>query len=269
MPTIPAGEPHRHRRMAESFGADAARYDRARPRYPAEMTDRIVAESPGPRLLDVGCGTGIAARQFQAAGCTVLGVEPDARMAEFARTRGLDVEVARFEEWDAAGRTFDTVVSGQAWHWIDPAAGARAAAAVLRPGGRLALFWNAFRLPAPVAEALVTACREVMPDAPFDVSVLGGQPADAYGPVLAKASAGLAEAGGFTDPVEWTVTWSSDCSRAAYLDQLPTTGAAARLAPDDLAFVLDRVGTAIDALGGSFTMSYTTVVLGARRTAGL
>ncbi|MGW3626958.1 methyltransferase domain-containing protein [Streptomyces sp. NPDC000880] len=32
--------------------------------------------------LDVGCGTGIAARQFQAVGCRVLGVEPDARMAD-------------------------------------------------------------------------------------------------------------------------------------------------------------------------------------------
>jgi SAM-dependent methyltransferase len=29
----------------------------------------------GPDVLDVGCGTGIGARQFQAAGCTVLGAE--------------------------------------------------------------------------------------------------------------------------------------------------------------------------------------------------
>jgi SAM-dependent methyltransferase len=57
---------------------DPARYDRTRPRYPDAMVERIVAASPGPDVLDVGCGTGIEARQFQAAGCKVLGVEPDA-----------------------------------------------------------------------------------------------------------------------------------------------------------------------------------------------
>jgi len=54
--------------VAESFGSDAERYDRTRPRYPDAMVDRIVAASPGPDMLDVGCGTGIEARQFQAAG---------------------------------------------------------------------------------------------------------------------------------------------------------------------------------------------------------
>ncbi|WP_434975441.1 class I SAM-dependent methyltransferase [Streptomyces mesophilus] len=268
MPTIPAGEPHRQRQMAESFGTDAARYDRARPRYPAEMIDRIVAQSPGRSLLDVGCGTGIAARQFQAAGCTVLGVEPDARMAGFARSRGLDVEVSAFETWDPAGRTFDTVVSGQAWHWIDPVAGAAKAAAALRPGGRLALFWNAFRLPAPVADALIAACRDVLPDAPFDLNALGGQPVGAYSPVLAKVSEGITAAGGFSAPTEWTCTWSRDYTRTEYLDQFPTSGLATRLAPGDLAPILEGVGAAIDALGGSFTMSYDTVVLSASLSRG-
>jgi len=140
--------------VAESFGTDAERYDRARPRYPDAMVDRIVAGSPGPDALDVGCGTGIAARQFQAAGCEVLGVDPDARMADLARRLGVEVEVATFEAWDPAGREFDAVVAGQAWHWIDPVAGAAKAALVLRPGGRLALFWHVFQLPPDVAQAL-------------------------------------------------------------------------------------------------------------------
>ena len=97
-------EPHRHRDVAESFGSDAERYDRARPSYPGALVERIVAASPGPDVLDVGCGTGIAARLFQATGCGVLGVEPDARMADLARQSGVDVEVAKFEDWDPAGR---------------------------------------------------------------------------------------------------------------------------------------------------------------------
>ncbi|MFC8820298.1 SAM-dependent methyltransferase, partial [Streptomyces rochei] len=69
MPTLPREQPepsrlesHEVRRMAESFGADAQRYDRARPGYPDALVARIVAGSPGSEVLDVGCGTGIAAR---------------------------------------------------------------------------------------------------------------------------------------------------------------------------------------------------------------
>jgi ubiquinone/menaquinone biosynthesis C-methylase UbiE len=118
MPTIPQEqsrpsehEPHQHRQVAESFGTDAERYDRTRPRYPEAMVERIVAASPGPDVLDVGCGTGIEARQFQAVDCKVLGVKPDARMADFSRHSG--VEVATFEAWDPAGRAFDAVVAGE------------------------------------------------------------------------------------------------------------------------------------------------------------
>ncbi|MCK9898408.1 class I SAM-dependent methyltransferase, partial [Frankia sp. AgB32] len=141
-------QPHQARHIAESFGSDPERYDRARPRYPDAMVRRIAAAAPGPDLLAVGCGTGIDARQFQGVGCRVLGIDPDPRMAAFARRGGLDVEVATFEDWNSAGRTFDGVVAGQSWHWIDPTAGAARAAEVLRPGGRLAVYWNVFD-PAP------------------------------------------------------------------------------------------------------------------------
>ena len=86
--------------MAESFGSDAARYDRSRPSYPQALVNRIIAASPGRAVLDAGCGTGIAARQFQAAGARVLGVDPDERMADLARQTGVEAEVAAFEAWD-------------------------------------------------------------------------------------------------------------------------------------------------------------------------
>jgi hypothetical protein len=79
---------------------------------------------------------------FAAAGCRVLGVKPDARMAEWARQGGLAAEVATFEGWDPAGRAFDAVIAGQSWHWVEPVAGAGKAAAVLRLAGRLAVFRN-------------------------------------------------------------------------------------------------------------------------------
>ena len=77
--------------MAESFGSDSEGYDRVRPNDPDELIARIVAMSRGPEKLDVGCGTGIAAGQLQAAGYRVLDIDPDAGMAELARRSRSDI----------------------------------------------------------------------------------------------------------------------------------------------------------------------------------
>jgi SAM-dependent methyltransferase len=260
-------ELHQHRQIAESFGSDAERYDRARPRYPDPMVERIVAASPGPDVLDVGCGTGIEARQFQAAGCMVLGVEPDARMADFARRTGVQVEVATFETWESAGRAFDAVIAGTAWHWVDPVAGAAKAAQVLRPGGRLAPFHHVFQSPPEVMEALAKVYRRVVPDSPFNLSSqLTRSALDAYQPLFAKIADGIREVGGFSDPEQWRFDWEQSYTRDAWLDQMPTHGALTQLPSDKLAEVLEGVGAAIDAMGGSFTMHYATVAVTAART---
>ncbi|MET8180568.1 class I SAM-dependent methyltransferase [Streptomyces sp. NPDC005336] len=273
MPTIPPEraplsehEPHQHRQVAESFGSDAERYDRARPRYPDAMVEAIVAASPGPDVLDVGCGTGIAARQFQAAGCRVLGVEPDARMADVARQLGVEVGLGTFEAWDPAGREFDAVVAGTAWHWIDPVAGAAKAAQVLRPGGRLTPFWNVFQLPPDVAEAFAAVYRRVMPDSPFNLQAMTKQTLDRHQVLFTKAADGIREVGGFSDPEQWRFDWEWSYTRNAWLDQMPTQGAFTQLPSDKLAVVLEGVGAAIDTVGGSFTMRYATVAVTAVRT---
>lgn len=257
MPT----SPHRHRQVAESFGVDAARYDRTRPSYPEQLIDRIVTESPGRAVLDVGCGTGIEARQFRAAGCTVLGVEPDARMAGFARADGLDVEVATFEDWDPAGRRFDAVVAGQAWHWVDPAVGAAKAADVLRPGGLLALFWHVFQPPAAIAEAFADVYERVVPDSPINVRAKPLRIEEAYRTILDSVADGLRATGGFAEPEEWSVVTERTYTTAQWLDLLPTQGTMTRLPADAIAEVSAVVGASIDALGGRFTMPFYTVAL--------
>ncbi|GII52164.1 methyltransferase type 11 [Planotetraspora thailandica] len=251
--------------MAESFGVDAERYDRVRPRYPGAMVERIVAASPGPDVLDVGCGTGIAARQFHAAGCNVLGVEPDERMAEFARRGGLEVEVATFEAWDPAGREFDAVIAGTPWHWVDPLAGAAKAAQVLRPGGRLAAFWHVSEPPPAVSEAFAAVYRRVMPNSPFTFRATRSA-LDSHQSLLTKAADGIREVGGFGDPEQWRFDGERTYTRDEWLDQLPTSGALTLLPPDKLAEVLERVGAAIDAMGGGFTMPFATLVVTAERT---
>jgi SAM-dependent methyltransferase len=250
--------------MAQSFGTDPERYDRTRPSYPAALVERVIAASPSHDVLDVGCGTGIVARQFQAAGCSVLGVEPDERMADQARRRGLEVEVSTFEDWDPAGREFGAVLAGQAWHWIDPVAGAAKAAQSLLPGGRLAVFWNAFQPPPDLAEAFAAVFRQVLPDSPLFRRPAPG--AEAYSGLSAKAADGIRKAGAFGDPEQWEFEWHRPYTRDEWLEQVPTSGFAARLQPDTMQQILAGIGAAIDAAGGSFTAHYTTVVVTAART---
>jgi SAM-dependent methyltransferase len=250
--------------MAESFGVDAERYDRTRQPYPDALIARVAAASPGPNVLDVGCGTGIAARQFQAVGCTVLGVEPDERMAEVARRTGVTVEVARFEGWDPAGRTFDAVVAGTAWHWVDPAAGAARAAAVLKPGGRFAALWHTFDLPPTIGEGFATAFRQAVPEAPATIQA-NTQALAQYQALLDKAADGLRANASFGEPEQWRVDWQRTYTRDEWLDQLPTSGAFTRLPKERVAQLLAGVGAAIDDLGGSFTLPYATVAVTAER----
>jgi SAM-dependent methyltransferase len=260
----PDQDPHQARQVAESFGSDAERYDRARPGYPDAMVERILAASPGSDVLDVGCGTGIAARQFQAAGCKLLGVEVDARMAEVSQQTGLEVEVAAFEAWQPGGRTFDTVISGTAWHWVDPVAGAAKAAEVLRPDGQLAMFWNVQQPPPEVAEAFSEVYRRVLPDSPFSRGVTPGL--KPYSAFLTKAADGIREARAFGEPEQWRFDWQRPYTREEWLDLVPTSGGHSQFPPDTLEELLSGIGAAIDAVGGSFTMGYAAVVVAAKRS---
>jgi len=155
---VDEGAIHLDRGRAESFGSVAADYDRFRPGYPDALIDDLVALRPAT-VLDIGCGTGKAARLIAARGPVVLGVEIDPEMAAIARSHGLRVEVGSFESWDDAGRQFDLIISGQAWHWVDPVVAAPKAARLLRPGGTMALFWN-YDEPEEPTKAAVDAVYE-------------------------------------------------------------------------------------------------------------
>ncbi|MCP2263512.1 Methyltransferase domain-containing protein [Promicromonospora thailandica] len=279
---------HLHRGAAEGFGADAERYDRARPVTPRPVADAVLAYLAGgplgagyppaaasapaapPRVLDVGIGTGLSALPFRAAGAHVLGVEADPRMAAVARGRGLDVEVARFEQWQPAGRTFDVVVSGMTWHWVDPVGGAAQAARVLRDGGVLAVFWHAADLPPTLREALHRLYSTALEGTPGAAMYTPGRSAaDGYEAMLDRAQDGLTEAGGFAAPERLRHHWQRRYTVAEWLDQVPTSGGFGRLPEPVQRVVLDGTRSALDGdpavSNGAFTVDHTTVLLAARR----
>lgn len=128
------------------FDATADRYDAARPEYPAELIDDLVALAqlaPGDRLLEIGCATGKATRPLLARGFRVTCVEPGPSLAaRAAATLDADVHNTRFEDWPGEPGAFDLVFAATAWHWLDPDVRYAKAHEQLRPGGHLA-FWSA------------------------------------------------------------------------------------------------------------------------------
>ncbi|GLY55077.1 class I SAM-dependent methyltransferase [Lentzea sp. NBRC 102530] len=252
-------------RLAISFGAEAARYDRTRPAYPASLIEKLVAATPGTCVAEVGCGTGVLSRQLQAAGLDVLGVEHDERMAAFARATGVDVEVAKFEAWDPAGREFDAVVAGQSWHWVDAEAGPVQAARVLRPGGVFVALWHVFGTPEPIADAFVAAYDKVAPQMTHRVGHSYDEASEAYRAGCVRTADALVATGSFGEVVQWEASWDRTFTTAEYTDLMLTMSPMAMLEREQVTELLDDVGVAIDAIGGSFAMNYTTLAVAVTR----
>jgi SAM-dependent methyltransferase len=261
----PAGQGQRDR--ARLFDREAERYDRTRPGYPGALVDDVLGPSPhGLSVLDVACGTGIAARQMARRGAQVAGVEFNAGMAEIAERHGIATDVAAFETWDLAGRTFDRVTCAQAWHWLDPEVSTGKAASVLRPGGRLCLFWNVGHYPDDLADALQAAYRRVLP--PGSLRTVIGYAADKAGDPAADFS-GVAEAlrgcGGLTQPQTASFPWSRAYTRDQWLDELLTHSDHLALVPGVRKDLFAEIGATIDRFGGTFHMAYLAVLVSAGR----
>ena len=131
----------------------------------------------GMRVLDAGCGTGETLGWLDAAvapGGFAIGVDlstPHLEAARAALPRGTPLLQADLLRTPLAAETFDLVWSvNTVNHFSDPLAGARTLAALLRPGGRLALgqssllpdmylAWDA-RLERVITEAVRTYYRD-------------------------------------------------------------------------------------------------------------
>ena len=147
-------EPNMHlkRDRAEAFNSVAEEYDRFRPGYPQALRDcieQLADLKPGSDLLEIGVGPGQATRLFINRRYHIVGNEPGEQLRNVAwkslgQPAELRLEGGNFEDWDAAGRTFDLIYSGSAFHWVNPKTGYAKAAGLLRSHGCMALFWNMF-----------------------------------------------------------------------------------------------------------------------------
>ena len=115
-------------RLAAHFGRDA----------------RAIRPFSGLRLLDIGCGGGLASEPLARLGFAVTGIDASAEMLEVARSHAaetgvaIDYRLGAAEDLAASGERFDAVLALEiVEHVADPALFLAAAAALVRPGGAL------------------------------------------------------------------------------------------------------------------------------------
>jgi Methyltransferase domain len=127
-----------------SFNEAAEIYDEVRPSYPADLFDALFEVlPPRPEIVEVGPGTGQATKDLLAHGASVLAIEIGPAMAARLRSNlpsdRLRVCIGDFEVTKIAEGSADAVFSATAYHWISPEAQTDRPAAILRPGGLVAI----------------------------------------------------------------------------------------------------------------------------------
>ena len=245
---------HDERDRAESFGAIAEAYDLNRPAYPDELIDDLLRPEP-ETVLDIATGTGKAAGPFLERGLQVVGVEPDEAMAAIARRHGVDVEIARFEDWDPRGRRFDLITCAHAWHWLDPSAKDRIPE-LLRPGGVIARFWIYHVFEPDVVDAL----DAVYADLPASIHRFGHDPSGDPEPPDP-----LADVPGLTVLPSRTYRWSGSLTTDQWTRRIATFSDHQRLGAEELAVLQHRVAGVIDRFGGAVVTQYGVLCLLAQR----
>jgi SAM-dependent methyltransferase len=127
-----------------SFNEAADSYDEVRPSYPADLFDALFHLLPSePEIVEVGPGTGQATKDLVARGASVHAIEIGPAMAAKLRSNipsdRLHVTLGDFETTAIAARSADAVFSATAYHWISRQAQTDRPAAILRPGGIMAI----------------------------------------------------------------------------------------------------------------------------------
>jgi SAM-dependent methyltransferase len=136
------------------FGANPRNYNEIRPPYPDQIYEFLLATGAlrtNASTLEIGAGNGLATRRLLDFGANPLTVvEPDQRfsslLTSLATGYNTDIRViaASFEEAVLPRNHYDLVAAATSFHWIQPSIGLAKVAAVLKPGGYVALWWHVF-----------------------------------------------------------------------------------------------------------------------------
>ncbi|KAF2733736.1 S-adenosyl-L-methionine-dependent methyltransferase [Polyplosphaeria fusca] len=144
--------------------ADAAAYDQHRPSYPPSAVEALlhaagVGGVTGARVVDLAAGTGKWTEQLASRPerYSIVAVEPHDAMRRQLSSKALD-RVAVVDGLSTAmpldDCSVDALFAAQAFHWFADEASLKEIHRVLKPGGVLAMVWNAEEYNTPLTYPL-------------------------------------------------------------------------------------------------------------------
>ena len=129
-----------------AFGGLAAHYRAGRIGYSSDLYNALLGYGlkPKMRVVDVGCGTGLASLPLVENEYSVVGVDPSEPMLAIARQEApqADFVVGSAEKLPINDGVADAIISAQVFHQVDREAALREVKRVLRPGGIVAIWWK-------------------------------------------------------------------------------------------------------------------------------
>lgn len=140
MDTLPPTDPGR----TIDWSRTSADYATHRPGPPTRLYELLAVLGvgvSGQRVLDLGTGTGLLAREFARRGCLAAGSDLAPGQIEAARAQaqreGLDIDfrVAPAEAQPFGDASFDVVTAAQCWWYFDAPRTVAEIRRLLRPGG--------------------------------------------------------------------------------------------------------------------------------------
>lgn len=255
------------------FGADVHAYDAIRPPYPEQLYTFLQSTGalyPNCTTLEIGAGNGLATRRLLELGANPLtALEPDPRFAPLLRaiaaTSRADLQLihAAFEEAALPVNHYDLAASATAFHWIDRATGLAKVAALLKPGGCAALWWNVFGDPERadpfhnatqgILQPLATSPSDTPQRTPFALDI--------------PARVGdFAHTGQFEPPLYQHSAWPLVLNTAQVGALYGTFSGINRLPAGERQAILDRLMTVADTqFGGRVERNMVTAVYVARK----
>lgn len=242
-----------HPSAAAGFARAADVYERARPSYPQDAIDWLVAQTgigPGTTVVDLGAGTGKLTRLLIPVGARVIAVEPIAEMR--AHIDGAEVLDGTAEEIPLPDGSVDVVTVAQAFHWFDHDRALPEIHRVLRDGGSLALLWNMRDLDDPLQRGVEELLQSHRAETPLQLLGTWRAPlsrSPLFGPELTGAFR-----------YEQRFTTDDLCERVA------STSFVAAMSPIDREELLVRVRALTHGIQEPFAFPYKTEVQVVPRT---
>lgn len=231
-----------HPAARDGYASAAETYARARPGFPPEAVDWLLAQTGGGTVVEIGAGTGNFTRELVARGIDVVPVEPVAEMRMRLPVEGVDAVAESLPFTDAS---VARIVASQSLHWADVDRALREFDRVLAPNGAVGLIWNFRDVAVAWQRDLDALLAELRGDAPHS--------RDGRWEAAVESSP-------FTIAADQSWRWQRDTDADGVIERVRSISYVATLPAGEQARVDERVRNLLGAngLAGRFAFAYVT-----------